>query len=149
MPKTPLAPDVLELITNYLVGRDGSADRPSYLSPVDNPVALPQTGDHVVALYGRFCAHCHGSTGRGDGFNARFLPTPPTAHANSAYMSTRPDGTLYDAIHAGGYVLNRSNRMPAFGQTLRREQIRALVRHLRTLCACEGPVWSRDGAQSR
>jgi hypothetical protein len=35
--------------------------------------------------------------------------------------------------------------MPAFGQTLSREQIWRLVRRMRDLCACEGPAWSRDG----
>ena len=59
-------------------------------------------------------------------------------------MSARPDDALYDAIAVGGYIMGRSNRMPPYGETLSREQIRALVRHLRTLCACEGPAWSRD-----
>jgi mono/diheme cytochrome c family protein len=59
-------------------------------------------------------------------------------------MSTRSDDALFDAISAGGYVMNRSNRMPPFGQTLTREQIWGLVRQLRVLCGCEGPAWSRD-----
>jgi mono/diheme cytochrome c family protein len=59
-------------------------------------------------------------------------------------MSRRSDDALFDAIYAGGYIMNRSNRMPPFGQTLAREQIWSLVRYLRTLCRCEGPTWSRD-----
>ncbi len=145
MPKTPLAPSVLELIANYLLGREPTAGTLTYLSLIDNPVSRPEAADNGQALYGRFCAHCHGSSGRANGFNARYLPTSPTAHADSAYMSTRPDATLYDAIHSGGYVVSRSNRMPAFGQTLSREQIWRLVRRIRELCACEGPAWSRDG----
>jgi hypothetical protein len=39
--------------------------------------------------------------------------------------------------------MNRSPRMPAFGATLSAAEIRALVRHIRTLCRCEGPAWSR------
>jgi len=60
------------------------------------------------------------------------------------YMSGRSDDALFDAIYAGGYVMNRSNRMPPFGQTLAREQIWSLVRYLRGLCRCQGPTWSRD-----
>jgi mono/diheme cytochrome c family protein len=41
-------------------------------------------------------------------------------------------------------VMNRSARMPAFGATLSAAEIRALVRHIRTLCRCEGPTWSRN-----
>jgi hypothetical protein len=39
--------------------------------------------------------------------------------------------------------MGRSPRMPAFGATLTSAEIRALVRHIRTLCRCEGPSWSR------
>jgi hypothetical protein len=60
-------------------------------------------------------------------------------------MARRPDDALYDAIHAGGYIMNRSQAMPPFGEMLTRGQIRSLVRHLRALCRCEGPAWSRDG----
>ena len=59
-------------------------------------------------------------------------------------MSARPDDSLFDTIAAGGAVMNRSPRMPAFGATLSAAEIRALVRHIRTLCRCEGPSWSRD-----
>jgi hypothetical protein len=40
-------------------------------------------------------------------------------------------------------VMNRSPRMPPFGGSLTSGEIRALVRHIRTLCRCEGPAWSR------
>ncbi len=62
-------------------------------------------------------------------------------------MSLRPDDTLFDAIAAGGYILGKSNRMPAFGQTLSNAEMRGLVRYIRELCRCEGPAWSRDGAR--
>ena len=50
-----------------------------------------------------------------------------------------------DTIFGGGVIMNRSARMPAFGESLNTVQIRALVRYIRTLCHCEGPQWSRDG----
>jgi mono/diheme cytochrome c family protein len=100
-------------------------------------------------LYAHYCASCHGVRGEGDGFNARYLPVPPAKHASAAAMSVRSDDALYDAIAAGGYVMNRSNRMPAFGRTLTSGEIRALVRYIRRLCGCDGPAWSRDGSARR
>jgi mono/diheme cytochrome c family protein len=96
-----------------------------------------------AAVYARRCAPCHGARGGGDGPNARFLPVRPTAHADSALMSARSDDELFDTIFAGGYVMNRSNRMPPFGETLSRAEIWALVRYVRTLCRCQQPAWAR------
>ena len=66
----------------------------------------------------------------------------PTAHADSAYMSARTDGALYDGIHGGGHILGRSHRMPGFGATLSRAEIEGLVAYMRELCACEQPAWA-------
>ena len=62
-------------------------------------------------------------------------------------MSKRPDDTLFDGIHAGGSVLNKSHFMPAWGHSFSAEEIRELVKHIRSLCRCEGPAWSRDDAK--
>lgn len=156
MPRVPMTQATLELIANYLVERV----RRQYPQSAQAQLARGQPDsmqqgtrragreasapEPVAALYGRFCAACHGVEGHGDGFNAQYLPVRPTVHADSAYMSRRSDDALFDAIYAGGYIMNRSNRMPPFGQTLTRDQIWELVRYLRTLCRCEGPSWSRD-----
>jgi mono/diheme cytochrome c family protein len=108
--------------------------------PTLTPAAPPDTP--APALYGRFCAPCHGTTGAGDGPNARFLPVPPARHASSADMALRSDDRLFDGIAAGGWVLDKSPRMPPFGETLTRDQIQRLVAHIRTLCRCSGPAWS-------
>src|SRR5207245_1394748 len=81
----------------------------------------------------------------GDGYNAPFLPVPPAAHADREAMGRRSDDRLFDAVAAGGYVVNGSNRMPAFGLTLSAGEIRGLVRYIRDLCGCQGPAWSRAG----
>ncbi len=77
-------------------------------------------------------------------------PPPPLApaHGDPTLMSGRPDDTLFDAIAAGGYVLDRSARMPAFAGLLSPAQIRALVGHIRVLCDCEQPAWAGDGGRS-
>jgi mono/diheme cytochrome c family protein len=139
MPRVPMPQATVELIANYLVQREPTTPRARTSSP-DQPASTAGP----AGLYRRHCAACHGERGGGDGYNARFLPTRPTAHADSVYMSRRPDDALFDAIYAGGYIMNRSNRMPPFGATLTREQIRGLVGYLRQLCRCQGPAWSRD-----
>ncbi len=140
MPKVPMTPTTRTLVVRYLAGRDGGG---AAVDSAPGGVGPRQEADGST-LYAHFCAPCHGALGGGDGYNARYLPVSPTVHADSAYMATRSDDVLYDAIFAGGYVMNRSHRMPGFGQTLSPTEIGALVRHLRTLCNCEGPAWSRD-----
>ena len=166
MPTTLMPEPRLELIASFLAthadveredGTVASAEAPAaeeersgYLSLVDHePMPLPADETTGSGLYATYCAMCHGPEGNGDGYNARYLPVQPTRHADGEYMATRPDDTLFDGIHAGGYVLNRDHRMPAFGQIFASEEIRRLVEHMRTLCDCEGPAWSRDNRARR
>jgi mono/diheme cytochrome c family protein len=110
------------------------------------PVSLPPGSElDGAALYARHCASCHGTEGRGDGWNAPNLPVQPTVHTDAEAMSKRPDDTLYDGIAAGAFVLDKSPLMPAFADQLSPEQIRALVAHIRVLCGCEQPAWARGG----
>jgi mono/diheme cytochrome c family protein len=138
MPHTPMPAEWRVLIIRYLGGQ-ASEDGGSIQAP-----PVPADTDGAV-LYSRFCAGCHGSGGKGDGPNARALPVPPARHASREAMSARPDDSLYDTIAGGGAIMNRSPRMPAYGTTLSPAQIRALVRHIRSLCQCAGPAWSTDG----
>jgi len=106
----------------------------------------PSNGaDMGAALYAKNCAMCHGDQGRGDGFNARYLNPPPTDLTNAVHMSTRTDDTLYDVLHVGGFLLDKSHRMPPWGERLTHDELRALVTHIRTLCQCEQPSWAGDG----
>lgn len=166
MPPTPVAAETRELIVRYLTAdgaddaRDGAASaagpRSGYLSLVDHPVRPPgpwiregADGPRTAAeRYRHRCAACHGADGGGDGYNARHLPAPPTVHADADYMSDRTDARLFDGIHAGGRVLGRSARMPAFGRAVGRDEIWGLVGRLRELCDCRGPAWYRDNDES-
>lgn len=142
MPRALADSATQELVARYLVEREPTTPA----GPVVAAPPPPTADTSAAALYARRCAVCHGATGRGDGPNAPFLPVRPTAHADAAYMSARPDDALFDAIAAGGVVMGRSARMPAFGGTLSPGEIRSLVRYLRTLCACAPPAWSRPAA---
>jgi len=148
MPHQLLSPQEASRVARYLLTTTvtgqpslslslAGPDHPAWATPADS-------ASEGRTLYIRHCAACHGTQGRGDGWNAPNLPVPPTAHADAAFMSVRPDDTLYDGIFAGAWVLDGSPRMPAFGELLTPGEIRSLVAYIRTLCACQGPAWSRD-----
>lgn len=140
MPRIRMPESARELIVRYLASLPGQAPD----APVPASVAAPPaTAPDGKLLYAKWCAACHGETGGGDGPNAARLPVKPAAHSSRDAMGARPDDSLFDTIASGGAVMNRSPRMPAFGGTLAAAEIRALVRHIRTLCRCEGPSWSR------
>ncbi len=155
MPRAPVTEDAATLIADFLLLQNPPDGSTTYLSPLEHHTIRPP--DHTANAappaarawrnYARFCAACHGAGGQGDGFNATFLQVKPTRHADRTAMSARPDDTLFDGIHGGGLLLNKSHLMPAWAGTLSAEEIRELVRHLRSLCECEGPEWSRDNAK--
>lgn len=141
MPRVLMPDDWIELLADYLSGQRGADSEPS-VSATSTPAPSGLTSQQ---LYARHCVSCHGATGNGDGPNAANLPVRPAVHANAAAMSLRPDDSLYDAIAGGGWIMGKSSRMPPYGATLAPDEIRGLVRHIRRLCQCEGPSWSRDG----
>jgi mono/diheme cytochrome c family protein len=143
MPRVPMPAEWRSLIVRLLAERRSAGATPADPAEPADSIRLSAITDGAI-LYARVCAGCHGPRGGGDGFNAASLPVRPTAHADSAGMSRRPDDTLFDGIFAGGYILNKSNRMPAWGETLSRDQIWALVRYIRQLCRCAGPEWGRE-----
>ncbi len=151
MPRVPLDSAPRELLVAYLSERRlaGPAGPAGSSDVARVPARAPPAGAGPRApesLYASYCAPCHGPTGKGDGYNARYLPVPPAVHADARAMSERSDDMLYDAIAAGGYTLGRSARMPPFGETLRPGEVRALVGYIRRLCGCRGPAWSRAGS---
>jgi mono/diheme cytochrome c family protein len=144
MPRVPMPPATRELIVAYLTG-GAIESRAAVAAPLARSGSAPRGATGGAALYARFCAACHGPRGDGGGTNARFLPVLPAVHSDSAFMSSRSDDRLFDAIHGGGYPLGRSATMPPFGETLTAQEIWALVLHMRQLCRCAGPAWSTDG----
>jgi len=154
MPKVPLTDETARLISSYLLQYEIAARPAAYLSPLDYPLIPFGTNGAAVndrlgarERYLHYCAPCHGNDGRGDGFNARFLPVQPTRHADATHMSVRPDDTLFDGIHSGGYILGKSPFMPPWGSTFSGSEIQGLVAYLRTLCECKGPSWSLDNVR--
>lgn len=50
-------------------------------------------------LYGKFCVHCHGATGAGDGKVGLKLPGPPPAY--SGPLKNLPEGKIFHSITYG------------------------------------------------
>jgi mono/diheme cytochrome c family protein len=142
MPKTPMTRSTRELIIAYVARNARAGAVPATAPPSSAPPATT-----AAATYGRWCSSCHGATGHGDGPNAKYLPVPPAVHSSASQMGRRSDDALFDAIAGGGVVMGKSPRMPAFGETLSASEIRGLVAHIRTLCACKAPAWSSDGSR--
>ena len=97
---------------------------------------LPVT-DETRQTYKWYCSQCHGVKGKGDGINAKFLTVPPRNHTKAAYLETRTDEQLFEAIKFGGLSVGRAPCMPAWGHTLEEDTIHSLVRYIRELCHCE------------
>jgi mono/diheme cytochrome c family protein len=155
MPPTAQPGATLDLIASALAARTvapaGLAERRGYVSPLADTnfirVSMPRAASDSLdaeTLYTRHCGACHGS-GAGNGYNARYLRVRPADHTDARAMSARTDDRLYDAIAAGTFFLDGSPEMPGFAGSLEPAAIRALVRHIRTLCACTQPAWASDG----
>jgi mono/diheme cytochrome c family protein len=143
MPRPPLnARDRARIVA--LLTSAGGTDSPSPpLSLLTHATVAPPPSGETTSSYMKRCSSCHGISGNGDGWNAVYLRSTPTPHANADSMRVRTDDRLYDGIHAGGRILGGSGDMPAFGGSLEDAEVRALVAYLRTLCNCAGPSWSR------
>jgi cytochrome c oxidase cbb3-type subunit 3 len=94
--------------------------------------------------YNTKCARCHGESGKGNGMQAKmlfFMMKMPNL-ADSAYMQTRSDDTLFQMIKAGG-----NKGMPAFGLELTEPQIKDLVVYIRSLSKAPGSPKSAGSAR--
>jgi len=63
----------------------------------------PDVLDKGKALYGKFCVHCHGESGGGDGLVGGKLPGPPPAYSNikESNGNLLPEGKMFFSIHYG------------------------------------------------
>ena len=93
---------------------------------VKNPlVASGAASRRGQALFGAFCAPCHGTRGHGDGPVAKVFVQPRNLAAPE--IQQHSDGWLYGAIRNG------ANIMPRHGPDLSQQQRWEIVQYLRTL----------------
>jgi cytochrome c oxidase cbb3-type subunit 3 len=97
--------------------------------------ALAQPGNDANGkrLYLTYCFTCHGKTGKGDGYAASFQPVKPRDLTDNAYMSSLSNQQLFNAISGGGAAPHGSMVMPAWWESLTKQQIWDLVAYVRTL----------------
>jgi mono/diheme cytochrome c family protein len=86
-------------------------------------------------LYSKYCAVCHGTEGKGDGFNAFNLDPRPRDFADSTYMAALSDDQLVRTVGGGGRSVNKSPLMPSYGWTMDPMEIRYVVSFIRTFSA--------------
>ena len=129
----------LALVAGLLVvaAASGSAQYQGWLIPPENrgeksPLApSPQVARDGQALFRTHCARCHGPEGKGNG--------PDSDHAADLTDELRDqintDGVLFYKVWNGHAVQLRVqiDDMPAFKDTLTRDQVWRLVEHLKVL----------------
>ena len=85
------------------------------------------------AKYDSLCGGCHGTSGKGDGPAAGGLNPKPQDHTNGKYMNTLTDQYLFDITKNGGVGVKKSPLMPAWGNTLKDDDVWNLTAYIRSL----------------
>lgn len=86
-----------------------------------------------LTLYNKYCSVCHGTTGKGDGFNAYNLDPQPTNLTDSLFLAGLSNESLSKVISYGGLSMNKSVLMPGYENTLSTPQINSIISYLRKL----------------
>jgi mono/diheme cytochrome c family protein len=95
------------------------------------PHPVPKRATPAQRLYLTHCATCHGANGEGSWRATLFLMRPGNL-ADARMMDALSDEYLATLIKNGGAALGKPG-MPAFGYHLSDDEIRELIRYLRTL----------------
>lgn len=101
--------------------------------------AAPASKEEVLWVHD--CANCHGFSGKGDGYYARFLPVAPADFTKSTWQIERSDDRLKLAIRYGGVAVGKSPSMPAH-RDLTPDELLGLVQIIRSFD--EGPINDGD-----
>jgi mono/diheme cytochrome c family protein len=100
--------------------------------------AQPRSGREV---YESACATCHAGDGRGVTPAAMDYPLPRPDFTDCNFATREPDTDWLAVSHAGGPARGFDRLMPAFGEALAREELRAAIAHVRTFC--DSAAWPR------
>lgn len=91
-------------------------------NPIPYSPAVEKEGE---VLYGKFCVHCHGDAGKGDGKVAAKLPGPPPAYDGA--LKNLSEGKMFYSISLG------KGTMGPHGLILNAEERWKLVHYVQTL----------------
>lgn len=81
-------------------------------------------------LFGRYCSVCHGTEGKGDGFNAFNLEPKPRDFSDSTFISRLDTALIVETIRGGGKAVGLSGLMPPWGKTLDSTDIELLAQRV-------------------
>lgn len=74
-----------------------------------NPIAKsPEVMAEAEVLYGKFCTHCHGASGGGDGLVSAKLPGAPPSYSSPA-LKNLPEGKIFHSITYGKGLMGPHN----------------------------------------
>lgn len=93
--------------------------------------ATPETMARGKTIFAANCARCHGPEGKGDGPDSDYAADL----TDDLRIELNPEGVLFYKIWNGRikYGKGPTEDMPAFGGTLEREQVWAVVEYLKVL----------------
>ncbi len=100
-------------------------------------LAAPSQPTTIPEMWDAWCARCHGEDGSGRVAEPT-ITVEPMDFTDCRVASPEPDADWELAIAAGGPAVGLSSEMPAFGDTLTPEQVRAFVAHMRRFCTESG-----------
>jgi len=103
----------------------------SILAMLFLPHPVPKKATGGQRLYLTYCASCHGANGHGS-WRAWLFLLRPSDLGEARRVDALSDEYLFTLIKNGGATIGKPG-MPAFGYHLTDEEIRELVRYLRTL----------------
>lgn len=86
-------------------------------------------------IYVRYCATCHGATGRGDGASAVSFATKPADLTDGRLMNGLPDEFLYSVIMHGGPAEGLSPGMPPLSAYLGAAETREVIHYIRSIAS--------------
>src|SRR6266550_1532702 len=90
------------------------------------------------SLYAAWCSRCHGADARGTPAASARLAVPPANLASCAVSTAETEEQWVGIVTRGGAAFGLSLDMPAYGEAGTPEQIRAIVRYVRSLCRERG-----------
>jgi mono/diheme cytochrome c family protein len=92
-------------------------------------------------VYEAACATCHASDGRGVTPAAADYPLPRPDFTDCNFATREPDTDWLAVSHMGGPARGFDRLMPAYGDALSRDELRAAIAHVRTFCTSD--AWPR------
>jgi cbb3-type cytochrome c oxidase subunit III len=101
--------------------------------------SLAQAPDSGAVLYQSWCKSCHGARGTGISSATARLEVPAADLADCKGGTAEPEDRWIGIVTSGGASVGLSLDMPAFGEAATPEQIRMVVRYIKSLC--REPGW--------